>query len=121
MPRTAITVANLSSYATAATITQTTGDPDPDNHTLDGTKCPKLILRAQNTNGGAAVAFTIELAAGSSTFNQAVSLSYSVPASGIEVILLDIPSDALQSGNVIHLDSSDANFTDMRFEAYTWN
>lgn len=120
MPRTAITVANLSSYATAATITQTNGDAAND-HSIDGTKSPKLILRAQNTNGGAAVAFTLELAAGSSTFNQAVSLSYSVPASGIEVILLDIPSDALQSGNVIHLDSADANFADMRFEAYTWN
>lgn len=119
MARTAITITSLSTYSTAANVTQTNGDAAND-HSVDGTRCPRLILRAQNTNGGAAVAFTIELAAGGSSYNQALSISYSVAASSIEAYLLDVPADLLKTGNVIHIDSADANFGDMRFEAFTW-
>jgi hypothetical protein len=82
MPRTAITVNNLGDFSAATTVTQTSGDAAND-HTIDATKTPNLMLRAENTNGGAAVAFTLELAAGGrSSYGQSLSISYSVPACG---------------------------------------
>jgi hypothetical protein len=124
MPRAAITINNLGRYSAATTVVQTSGDPTPDHHSVDGTFSPKLLLRMENTNVGSAVAFTVELTAGGNeSYGQAVTLSYSVPASGIEAVLLDVPASMLQSGNLIHLTDSvpDANFGDMRFEAYTWS
>lgn len=120
MPRTAITVTRVTKYAAAASVTQTSGDAAND-HSIDATKCPRLILRAENTNVGAAVAFTLELAAGSSSYLESLSKSYSVAASSIEVMWLDVPADLFQTGDVLHIDSADANFGDMRFEAYTWS
>lgn len=118
MARTAITVTKVNSFATASAVTFTAGEAD--DHTIDATKCPKLLLLAQNTNGGSAIAFSLELTAGSSSYGQTPSLDYSVPASSSEVILLDVPPDLFQSGSVLHIDSADGNIADMNFAAFTW-
>lgn len=123
MARTAVTITTLSSYQSGVNLTATTGDAAND-HSVDATKAPNLILFAHNYNA-ATVDFTVELAAGASSYNQAVSVSQTVPAAvggiaGVRAVRLNVPADLFQSGNVIHVSSADANFGDIRFYAVTW-
>lgn len=122
MPRTAITVTSISPYLVGGNPTATAGDAAND-HSIDLTNSPRLMLLAVNSNA-ATVAFTIELPASATTYNIAQSIAHTVPAAaagvdGVRVIPLDSPSVA-QSGNVLHIDSADANFGDVRFYAFTW-
>lgn len=124
MPRTAVTITSVPAYLAGANPTATAGDAGND-HTvaLDAASSGKLVLIAVNTNA-ATVDFTIELPASWATYNKTVSIAHTIPAAaaglnGIRVIPLDSPA-AAQSGNVLHIDSADANFGDVRFYAITW-
>lgn len=120
MARTAIPVQTVAAFQEGLNpITATSGDAVND-HSIDGTYAPKLMLIAFNNNV-AAVAFTVELASGDSSYSETVSIAQSVQGIGHEAMLLDVPADMLQTGALIHIDSADANFADMRFYAYTWD
>jgi hypothetical protein len=122
MARTAITVTSVPAWLAGADLTATTGDAAND-HTVDMSSSPRLILLALNTNV-ATVACSVEVPANSSTYQNAHSISHTLPAAvagipGVRVIPIDSPSIA-QAGNVLHVDSADANFGDVRFFAFTW-
>jgi len=124
MPRTAITVSSIPAYMAGGNPTATAGDAAND-HSVDLTAAGngRLILIAVNSNA-ATVAFTLELPASAATYNETVSIAHTIPAAaggvdGVRVIALNSPA-AAQTGNVLHLDSADANFGDVRFYAFTW-
>lgn len=123
MARTAITVSTISPFLVGGNPSATTGDATND-HSIDMTSVPRLVLIAVNSNA-ATVDFTVEIAANAATYNIAQSISHTVPAAaagidGVRVIPIDSPS-AAQTGNVLHVDSADANFGDVRFYAVTWS
>lgn len=117
--RTAITVTTLNPYQEGANLTRTAGDAAND-HSLSLSAAPKLILLVINTSGVNVVNFTIELPACKATYNETVSIAHTMAAAGNRVIPIDIQPDLAQTGNVLHIDSADANFSDLRFMAFTW-
>jgi hypothetical protein len=124
MPRTAVTVSSIPAYLAGGNPTAVAGDAAND-HTVDlsGSYNGRLVLLAVNSNA-ATVDFTLELPASAATYNATVSISHTIPAAaggvdGVRVIPLNSPA-AAQSGNVLHIDSADANFGDVRFYAFTW-
>ena len=119
MARTAITVTDSSAYLAGDDPTATAGDAAND-HSVDLGK-RGICLVAVNSNAST-VAFTVELPASRPTWNETVSISHTVPASaagvhGVRTIWVDVPSGVKQTGNVLHIDSADANFGDVRFYA----
>ena len=119
MAHTDIPVQVVASHQVATAITLTDGDAVNYN-SVDGTHAPKLVLIVRNvTNPFANVDFTVELAAGKSAYNIARSIDCTSDAE-VAAILLDVPSDLLQDGGLIHIESTDVNFGDMKFIAYTW-
>ena len=117
MARTAITITESSAYLAGDDPTATAGDSAND-HSISLGKVP-LCLMCVNSNA-ATVAFTIELPAVNRTWNETVSISHTIPAAaagvdGVRTIWIDVPGGIAQSGNVLHIDSADANFGDVRF------
>lgn len=123
MARTAIVETLLSPYQAGTNVTLTAGDAAND-HQVDLTRAPKLVLVALNTNA-ATVDFTVELPAGKSSYNQTVSISHTIPAAvggvpGVRAFVVDVPGNLAQAGNLLHIDSADANFADVRFAVMNW-
>ena len=118
MARTSVTVTSIAAYQVGTAVTETAGDASND-HSVSLAYAPKLILLCRNT-GANTIAFTIEYPAGKSTYNAALSRSVSMTNAQLKAFVLDVPPDLVQSGNVLHIDSADANFGDLRFSAFTW-
>ena len=118
MARTEIPVNVIPAYLEGVSIAPTTGDTANDN-SVDLSAAPRLHVIARNW-GASTVDYTIELPAGPSNFNETVSIAVSHPNAQTRAIVLDVPADLYQSGGVLHIDSADANFSDISFYAYTW-
>jgi len=118
MPRTAITVTSVTNYQAGTALTGTAGDAAND-HQVDLTYAPKLILLVENT-GANSINFTVEFPAGKSSYNATISRSHTVGNDELRCIPLDVPPDLAQSGNLLHIDSADANFGDLKFYCFTW-
>lgn len=121
MARTAITVTAASRYLAGDDPTATAGDASND-HSLTMSVQP-ICLICVNSNA-ATVDFTIELPAAPQTWNATKSISHTIPAAaagvdGVRVVWIDVPATVFQTGNVLHIDSADGNFGDVRFYAVT--
>lgn len=119
MARTAIPIYVIPPYQDGVEPVDTNGDAAND-HSVDLTTAPKLHLNVSNS-GANTIAFSFELPAGTGTYSEAISVSASITSGQFKIYILDLPSDLAQSGNLLHIDSADANFSDLRFRAYTWS
>jgi len=119
MARTAIPVVVVEPYQAGTLLTQTTGDATND-HEIDASISPRLHLFVRNT-GANSIDFQIVHNTGVSGYNySSLTTDYTITSGQYLMIVLDVPGDLKQSGNLIHIDSADANFGDLRFSAFTW-
>lgn len=120
MARVAIPVASVESYQVGTAIPSTVTGDSTNDHSLSLDQSPKVILVAYKSTANS-VTFTVELPAAKQTYEGAKSISHTV-ASGekLYVIVIDLSTDLAQAGNLLHIDSADANFADLVFFAYTW-
>lgn len=119
MARTAIPVTVVAAYQAGTAVSTVAGDAAND-HSVDLARAPKLVLCAEKSSANS-VSFTVELPAGKYTYNSTQSKSHTMAAGeSLYVIVVDVPPDLAQTGNVLHIDSADANFSDLSFFAYTW-
>lgn len=127
VPRTEITVTDVPPFAAGATLTGVSGDPTNDMY-IDAKKLAgKRLVLVITSRHSAGIDVDIEVNARYRTFNEAISITNTVPAAvgaveGKRAIVLDsatlrrVTSDT----NQIWVSSADANFSLCTCYAYTW-
>jgi len=119
MARTAITVTSVTGrYQSSTALTTTNGDAAND-HEIDLSNAPKLVLIAYNS-GASSVSWQMLVPASKSSYNTASNRTVNLASGNIKAFVFDIPNDLRQSGDLYHINSADANFGDIRFLAYTY-
>lgn len=122
MARTVIPVTVVPSHARGANLTPTVGDPT-NEHSLYTGSGKKTILIVANYHV-ASVTFQIQMPASKFTLFETFTKTITVPAAvgsvaGKVAVVFDVPPITQADGNV-YIDSADANFTNARLYAYTW-
>lgn len=119
MSYTAIPVTTITNYLSGTAITSSEVGDAVNGNSVDLSSAPKLMLAVSNTHA-APIDITLSYPASVHTFGQALTKTVTITNGKVRFMVLDIPPDMRQSGNVLYITSADGNYNLIRFRAYTW-
>jgi len=122
MARTAIPIGDSPPWLAGVNLTAAVGTTDGMSVNVDDTP---VAVMAMNYHTGT-VAISMEVPASSLTFGEALSLSWTLPAAtaGIaqpRITVITNPNIKDGTTGLFHIDSADANVSNVRFYAFKWS